>query len=183
MVKDIHVIRGVAHWAKILGAPRKNNFDDGREWTIDVTPDKEGRTLLRKLGIADRLREPKEGDSREESYISFRHRELMADGSPAEPIRVVDAAGDAWDDSRLIGNGSVVDVKFKVKDYGKGKKKGVYIRAVRVLELVPYASQEFAPLSSDDEYFAAGADEGEVARLPDGLEPELADDLDDDVPE
>jgi hypothetical protein len=150
-------IRGEANWAKIVGPPRLNKFTDEKEWAIDVTPDKDSRLKLRKLGISDRLREPKEGDKREETFFSFKQRELRKDGTKNDPIRIVDANGDDWNGA-LIGNGSTVDVKFVVKDYGKGKKKGVYIRAVRVLDLVPYEIKEFAPLSSDDEFFGGEAE-------------------------
>ena len=144
---------------------------------MDVTPDAEGKALLKKLGIADRLRQPKEGDSRTEPFLSFRHKEMKADGTKAEPIRIVDANNDAWD-GRLIGNGSQVDVKFVVKDYGVGKKKGVYIRALRILDLVPYVSQDFAPLTSDDEFFSA-ADEDKATEF---TVQDALDELDDDVP-
>jgi hypothetical protein len=155
LANETHVIRGIAHWAKVIGAPRKNEFTGEREWSIDLTPDAESRTLLRRLGISDRLREPKEGDSREESFFSFRHREFRADGAPADPIRVVNANAEPWGKD-LIGNGSEVNVKFVVKDYGKGKKKGVYIRAIQVINLVPYVIADFAPVQSDEEYFADG---------------------------
>jgi len=179
---DTFVIRGVANWAKVLGPPRLNTFTDEKEWSIDVTPDKDSRALLRKLGINDRLRDPKDGDTREDSFMSFRQREFRKDGTKNDPIRIVDATNQKWGNS-LIGNGSTVDVRFAVKDYGKGKKKGVYIRAIRVLEHVPYESEDFAPLDSDDEYFAEAGNSN--YKLPEGLEPQVDDDydLDDDVPE
>lgn len=180
---ETHVVRGVAHWAKVIGAPRFNEYSGGKEWSIDVTPNAEGRALLKRLGISSKLREPKETDERKETFLSFRHKELKNDGSKADPIRIVDATNAPWD-GRLIGNGSVIEAKFVVKDYGKGKPKGTYLRAIRVLELVPYVPQDFAPLDSDDEFFAAPTEqppEPEIARLPEGLEPEV-DDLDDDVP-
>lgn len=136
------------------------------------------------MGIQDRLRDPKEGDEREERFISFRHKELKADGTKADPIRVVEAVGDKnvkWD-GRLIGNGSDVEIKFAKKDYGVGRKPGVYIRAIRVLKLVPYETDDFAPLSSDDEFFSEVPVEA-PAPLPEGLEPVVEDELDDDVPE
>lgn len=173
-----HVIHGKAHWAKIVGPARMNNYDE-KEWSIDVTPDAEGLDLLKKLGLSDRLRDPREGDKRTERFIAFRHKALKADGSPADPIRIVDAKAEKWPEGRLIGNESEVNVKFVVKDYGKGKKKGVYIRAVQVVNLVPYEVRDFAPVESDESFFAA---EGE-GRLPDGMEPQLEDDLNDDFPE
>lgn len=154
MSSEIHYIRGTLHWAKVLGAPRKNEYTGEREWSVDITPDAEGRTLLRKLGLADRLREPKEGDSRTESFVSFRQREFRADGAPNDPIKVVDVNNQPWPEDTLLGNGTTGEVKFVVRDYGKGKKKGMYIRALRVGTLVPYASTDFAPVSDDDAFFA-----------------------------
>lgn len=138
--------------------------------------------MLKELGLADRLRTPKATDPRKEPFMSFRHKELKADGEKADPLRIVDADNNPWD-KRLIGNGSVVDAKFVVKDYGKGKKQGMYLRAVRVLELVPYIHQDFAPLDTDDEFFAKVEDTSDQVPfpLPEGLEPAV-DDLNDDVP-
>lgn len=179
-----YVIHGIAHWAKILGPPRDNEYTGEREWSIDVTPDADSRKLLKELGLNDRLREPKSGDTRTESFLSFRHREFKADGEKADPIRVVDAQTNPWtkEANGLVGNGSEVNVKFVVRDYGKGKKKGMYIRAVQVVNLVPYVVKDFAPVETDEEFFAEGEPETEIARLPEGMEP-VVDDLDDDVPE
>lgn len=148
-------IRGEAHWAKVLGPPRKNNFDDYKEWTVDVSPDEEGIKLFKRLGIADRLKDPKGEDETRGRFITFRQKEERPDGTKNDPIRIVDANNQPWDERKLIGNGSKVDVKFAVKDFGKGKKKGVYVRAIRVLEHVAFQSADFAPLDEDDEFFAA----------------------------
>lgn len=183
MNRETVVIRGVAHWAKVLGAPRLNKFNGDKEWSIDLTPDADGLKELKRVGLTDRLRDPKDGDSRKEKYVSFRQKELRKDGTPNDPIRIVDARNRPWGND-LIGNGSVVEVKFQAVDYGPGKKMGMYIRAIRVLELVKYATEEFAPLSEDDEFFAA---EDEKTN-EDTVEAELkrmdaeSDDLDDDVP-
>lgn len=143
-----------------------------------MTPDAEGRKLIKELGLSDRLREPKKGDERTETFLSFRHKEYKADGDKADPIRVVDADAKPWnkDENGLIGNGSEVNLKFAYRDYGRGKKPGMYIRAVQVINLVPYVVQDFAPVESDEEYFATGSGDS-VARLPDGMEPELDDDI------
>lgn len=189
MSSETHYIRGTLHWAKVLGAPRKNEYTGEREWSLDLTPDAEGRKLLRQLAISDRLREPKSGDTRDESFISFRQKEFRADGAPSDPIRVVDANNQPWEERKLIGNGTTAEVKFVVKDYGKGKKKGVYIRAVRIANLVPYVTQDFAPVSSDDEFFAGAATaptpEPEKVDLIAALDdaPFDTDDLNDDIPE
>jgi hypothetical protein len=175
------VIRGTAYWAKILGAPRMNNFGK-KQWSIEIEPNEEGLATLKELGLTKRLKDPDEKNQHKAKFLSFYHDATRADGGPNDPIRIVDGSTPpkAWGkENGLIGNESVVDVKFVVKDYGPGKQKGVYIRAVRVLKLVPYVPQEFEPLSEEDAYFAEDDTTDEIARLPDGLEPEL----DDDVPE
>src|SRR5690606_474304 len=114
--------------------------------------------------------------------------ELKADGTPNRPIEVVDILGKPWPEDKLIGNGSVVDVKFAVVDYGPGKKHGVYPRKIRVLKHVPYETDGFEPLSEDDEYFAKAAEaalEAERKATSGDFQKEFynleADDLDDDI--
>jgi hypothetical protein len=153
---NTYVIRGKGNWMKILGAPVLNYAGDGKEWTMDITPDEEGIATLREVGLADRLKN--KGDDRGE-FIPFRQREKRMDGTLNRPVSVVDADGNPWPQDKLIGNGSTVDVKFEVKDYGKGKKAGVYPQAVRVLEHKPYQRVEFAPLNEDDDFFKAPLEE------------------------
>lgn len=177
-----HVIRGTLHWAKVLGEPRMNTYTEEREWSVDVTPNKDGLAEIERLGLKDKLREPKENDSRKEEFISFRQREYRTDkeGNKVKnkPVRIVDIEGNEWPERTLLGNGTVADVKFNLRDNGKGRPKGIYIQAIRVLDLVPYEVQEFAPISSDDEFFSERNGEKPDTK---GEVPE-ADDLDDDVP-
>lgn len=183
--KNSYTIRGVAHWAKVLGEPVWNYGGDNREWTIDVTPDADGIKLLKQLGVDDRL---KNKNDERGKFIQFRQRERRLDGSMNRPISVVDVEGQHWPENKLIGNGSVVDVKFDYRDYGAGKKAGLYPQAIRVLDLKEYQRVEFAPLPEDDPYAPKeGAKEGQ---LPEGMEPEApkvekkeVDPLDDDFPE
>jgi hypothetical protein len=169
--KNSHTIRGTAHWAKVLGDPVPNYSGDNREWTIDLTPDEDGLAKLKELGIEDRL---KNKDDDRGDFIQFRQREKRMDGSLNKRINVVDAAGEAWPQDKLIGNGSVVDVRFDYRDYGAGKKPGVYPQAIRVLEHAEYQRVDFAPLHEDDPYAKPAAKpEGHI----EGFDPE------DDFPE
>lgn len=142
--------------------------------------------LVKELGLTKRLKDPREGDKHTSRYLAFHQDATKANGDPADPIRVVKANGDVWEkEDGLLGNETIGDIKFVVKKYGPGKHDGVYIRAIRVLKLVPYVASEFKPLSEDDEFFAE-ADDGDdfEGRLPDEMEPTLNDDeeLNDDVP-
>jgi hypothetical protein len=176
------VIRGKLHWAKVLGKPRFNEYSGENEWSVDVTPNAESLTKLRGAGLEDKLRTPKKNDKRTEPFVSFRQKEFREDRvtkerTPNAPIRVVNIEGKDWPQTELLGNDTVADVKFLVRDYGKGKPKGVYIQAIRVLDLVPYKIEEFAPLSDDDEFFAAADDSSDQVPFPSS-----DDDTDDDVP-
>lgn len=163
--KNVHVIRGIANWAKVLGDPVPNYGGDGKEWTIDITPDEEGRATLKELELDGRLKN--KGDERGE-FISFRQKEKRLDGSFNRRISVTDSQGNPWPQNKLIGNGSTVDIKFEKKDYGQGKQPGLYPQAIRVLDYKEYVRQEFAPLEDDDEFYEPRAEEG---KLPTGMEP------------
>lgn len=152
---QFHYMTGVANWAKILGDPVINYNKDGNEWTIDVTPDKEGLKLLKELKIDDKLKN--KGDERGD-FIQFKQKEKQANGKDNYRITVCDARNRVWDQDVKIGNGSTVEVKFKVIDYGVGKPTGVYPQAVRVLEHKPYERVEFAPLPEDNKYVQNFAD-------------------------
>lgn len=159
------VIRGTLNWAKILGEPRMNTFTEEREWSVDVTPDENSMKIIKALKITERLREPKENDPREEPFLSFRQKEFRTNASTGEktanrPITVVGVDGRPWDQSSLLGNGTLADIKFRVKNFGKGKPVGVYLQAVRILEHVPFEREEFAPLTAEEqEKFAATSED------------------------
>lgn len=182
----VHVVRARLDWAKVLGEPRFNRFSEEREWSVDATPLRsEDKALLKRLGVDKKLKEPREGDERKEKFLSFRQKEFRIDKKTGEkkrqPIKIVDVAGKAWpENGSLIGNGTIADVKFNVRDYGIGKQKGVYIQAIRVLDLVPYEAQEFAPLTEDDEYFASAAEDESWEK--DTEEEAQSEDLDDEIP-
>lgn len=181
----IAVIRGKTSFAKILGEPVLNYSKDGKEWKMDLVLDPPVVKELKALGLSDRVKK-KDDYLDGKSYITFKQRELRPDGTPNEPVRVVDINGQPWDHTKLLGNGTTVDVKFTVRDYGVGKKQGVYIRSVRVLDLVAYNKEEFAPISEDDEFYKAAkemADANDAEVDKDFREKFLGetDDLDDEV--
>jgi len=148
--KQTIYIRGKAYWAKILGDPVWNYSKDGKEWKMDLTIDDKALATLKSAGIGDRV---KDKDDERGKFITLKQRATRADGTPNLPPRVVASDNSAWDQNTLIGNETPVDVKIEVRDNGKGKKHGVYIRAVRVLELKQYIPQEFAPIGEDDEFY------------------------------
>lgn len=199
-VREI-TIRGKTMYAKILGDPiptydARQGKGDGREWKMDLELTPVLQKELKSYGIGDRIKQ-KEDYLDGAPYITLKQAEKQKAIDPEtgknklnRPIRVVNAHGQAWDGETLIGNGSVVDVKIAIVDNGPGMKDGVYIRAVRVLKLVPYAGADFEPLSEDDEFFAQGSSvEEDIPQMP--INPpakkgrdktRIDDDLDDEVP-
>jgi len=157
--------KGKVYWAKIIGAPRTNYDGDGREWAFEFEP--EDTSFLKTHGLLDRLKNKHEDRG---PYIILRKKELNAAGEKNEPIRVYDEDNNAWDD-RLIGNGSSADAKLVVVDYGKGKKKGLYIQALRITNLIPYVTSEFG-----------GMDGGEAKPAKKPSNKVSFDELEDDIP-
>ena len=166
-------IRGTAFWAKIVGDPVPNYAKDGYEWVMDLALDDAGIKQIKGLkpSVADRI---KDKDDERGKFMVFKQRANRADGTPNKAPKIVDANGKPWDD-RKIGNGSKVDVKFTLVDYGKGKKPGIYLQGIRVLDHVEYASNDFPALTPDDEFFKEGAStEATTFKEDFGLDDDLA---------
>lgn len=138
---------GKVYWAKILGAPVPNYNRDGKEWTLEFEPDADGLKALKAQKLGDRLKD--KGDGRA-PYITLKKSELSQDGTPNAPIRVYNSDNEDWDKNTLIGNGSSGDIKLDIRDYGVGKKKGIYPVALRITEHVPYQSSEFGSMDKAD---------------------------------
>lgn len=178
------ILRGTTMYAKILGDPVLNYSKDGKEWTMDLVIDAAAVKDLKAYGLTDRVKS-REDKYDGKKYVSFKQKELRPDGSANEPIKVVDIHGKPWGGA-LIGNGSTVDVKFVVRDYGPGKKKGIYPRAVRVLDLVEYGGRdEFPAVDEGDVFFDKAQQVPQPAELAPDFEKDFdlpTEDLDDEIP-
>jgi hypothetical protein len=136
------LIQGTAKWAKILGEPGMGYKNKFREWSIDVYVDEPTIERLKNEGLGDKIRDKGNGP-----FITFKRKELKADGSPNNPIRVVDHHGEPWDANRKIGNGSVVNVNFAINEFGDNQK-AANILSLQVWDHVPYSGGEF-PIKKD----------------------------------
>lgn len=180
------VVRGKTSYAKILGDPVLNYSKDGKEWKMDLIIDKNTVKEIKGYGIGDRVK-TKDDYADGQPHLTFKQAEFQRSGKANNPIPVKDILGKDWDQSKLLGNGTDVEVKFVVKDHGIGKKHGVYIRSVRVLKLEPYERQEFEPIDENDEFYqealkaAKEAEQAEQAQAVDESAP-FDGDLDDDIP-
>ena len=157
--KETVFISGVLNWVKVLDEPVPNYNKDGREWTFEIEPDEKGIELLKKHKIADRLKGKgfkigERGQHAERNpFLQLKKSEFTRDGNKNTLIRVYDGDDNEWDRAVKIGNGSKGDVKLDIRDYGVGKKSGVYPAAIRVTDHIPYEDKkgpEFGPLNSED---------------------------------
>jgi len=175
--KTVAFIRGKLYWPKVFGEPRPNYAGDGREWTFEIEPDEEGLATCKKLGITGKLKDKYEDRGK---YLTLKRRELTKSGEKNSHIRVIGPDNNEWGD-KLLGNETIADVKIDVRSYDKGMK-GVYPIAIRVVDHVEYKSNEFPPMTKDDEYYKAP--DKDDFKKDFGIEESDADneDLDDEVP-
>lgn len=149
-------LTGKLSWVKVLGDPVLNFNKDGREWTFEFEPNEKGLQALIKQGLTDRIKGQgynigTKGQHKERPpFVQLKKSELSKDGNPNTPIRVYDDNDADWDRDTMIGNGSEGDVKLDIRDYGVGKKKGMYPVAIRVTNHIPYESSEFGAMDTGD---------------------------------
>lgn len=163
--KVIAFISGKLNWAKVLGDPVQNYEKNGREWTFELELDEAAIQTIIKNGLEDRIKGKgyfvgqKKQYAEREPFIMLKRTEFSKDGEKNKPIRIYDADDVAWDPqfdeqgkaTNLIGNGSAADVKLDIRDYGAGKKKGIYPAAVRVTDHVEYeGGGEFGGMQEAD---------------------------------
>lgn len=135
--KDM-LIQGKAKWTKVLGEPVWGYENKFKEWSIDVYVDDATEAKLKAEGLGSKLKDKGNG-----TYITFKRKELKVDGTPNQPIRVVDHHGEAWG-TQKIGNGSVVNVNFAINEFGKGKDdRTANILSMQVWDLVKFEGGEF----------------------------------------
>lgn len=147
------LIRGKAKWCKLVGEPAWGYENAFKEWSTDVYVDEETVQRLTNEGLEANIKDKGNGQ-----YISFKRKELKADGSPNNPVRIVDHKGEPWNGAK-IGNGSVVNVNFAINEYKPGKK-AVNILSLQVWDHVKYEVGEF-PVDTDrkeDDWAAEVAD-------------------------
>ncbi len=106
--------------------------------------DKQTEERLKAEGLTKKLKDKGNG-----TYITFKRKEKKPDGSPNQPIRIVDHKGEAWD-NRKIGNGSTVNVNFAINEYKPGENNA-NILSLQVWDLVPYEGGGDFPVREDNE--------------------------------
>lgn len=124
------IISGKAYWAAVI----EPNTTFEPCWSLDVSLDKANKEKV----VADGLLVKNKNDDRGD-FVTIKRKVTKRDGSPRQAPDIIDAAKNVWNGA-LIGNGSVVNVKYQPYEYTvRGKKgKSADLVKVQVVELVPY---------------------------------------------
>lgn len=130
------------YWCKVVGAPTKGYDEGSLEWSFDVAltgatiAGEDAVSHLKGAGLGTRVKN--KGDEKGD-FLHLKRNAVKKDGDPSKPIAIVDSAGKAWDD-RKIGNGSKLNVKVLVQEYGDTKKPKLTLKpmAIQVWDYVPY---------------------------------------------
>ena len=156
------IIQGKAYWAKLdPNNPAQiynTTANTDKQWTMDVTLDEEAAKVLQEFDMSASLRDgsqkavkagvgrklngqptllyPK-GHESDDFYFTFKCKAFDKNLEPKRPPQVVDA--DRKDiTGTLIGNGSIVNVKFNEWLNPATDKHVLYLNGVQVVHLVPY---------------------------------------------
>lgn len=129
-------------WAKVLGEPRpKYNPKEGNEWAVDLLFTPEQLKELKKEGytVDAFLKEYKDGSGK---YIKYTRDAVDKNtGKAKNPITIKAEDGTDWPADKLLGNGTVVDLKYSLTDpyrVGKETRVKLVVLAMKVVKHVPY---------------------------------------------
>jgi hypothetical protein len=113
---------------------------------VDIAVDDKTKAALVKEGIPeDKFKLPKY-ETNGQNVIKFKRREFRKDGTAGSPFRVAGPDGKPWDQTKLIGNGSTVDVKWALNTRFDGTV-AADAQAFRVVEHVVYEGKpDFEPI-------------------------------------
>jgi hypothetical protein len=140
------VLKGVElEYFRLIGEPHDNFNKDGKEWTTNFILNDEHLAVCRENGMAKAYvktaRKVDGVDTEVPPFIKFTKKAHGADGTPKEPITVLDRTAKPWNPAVAIGNGSKADIIVNLNEVGMGPNKGKlkpYISKVVIKEHVPY---------------------------------------------
>lgn len=136
-MSDVHIISGKAYWASVISP----NTTYEPVYSVDVCLDEDTKSLVESLGLTVHNKGDDRGD-----FVKIKRKVYKRDGSERPSPIVKDSQNNNWDGS-LIGNGSMVNVKFATYEWEYNKKKGVAsdLMALQVVDLVEYGdSKDFS---------------------------------------
>lgn len=149
MAIKTYLVSGEASYAKVLGKAPPGYEDGPAEWVVDVILNKDGIEQYKKSG-GDEFYIKTNKDTGAQ-YLRFSRKAIKLDLSEGKPIQVVDHEGKEWDQTKLIGNGSKLNVKFSLNEVKSKSTKRLKpsILAIQVWEHKKYESKTGFPTRVD----------------------------------
>ena len=141
--------RGTVFWCKVF----EPNQDD--KFSLDLVP--EDVSIFEKYDI--KVKEPKDDGAHTGDFVSLWTYAKLFESEELKDLEVFDAGLNPWDPKKLIGNGSLIMVEFRPKDWEYKGKTGTRAELLRiqVLKHVPYMRNE--TMLTRQEEFVEPADE------------------------
>jgi len=126
------IISGTAYWACVVSP---NTTFDPHRWEINVCNlSDETKAMVEEDGLTIKNKGDDRGD-----FVTIKRNLTRKDGGTNDAPKVVDADNSPMHNT-LIGNGSLVNVKYRPYAWSYGNRKGVSadLSAVQVVDLVEY---------------------------------------------
>jgi hypothetical protein len=123
------IITGKCYWAKVQAPDTVYE----PQWSIDICVDDNNREAILKDGLTIKNKGDERGD-----FIQIRQKVSRRDGTENSPPIILDAQKNPM--TKLIGNGSIVNVQYTPFEWSMNGKSGVspLLKKVQVVNLVPY---------------------------------------------
>ena len=151
------VITGTAYWAAITNP--NTTFDSDGIWSIDVANlDKKNLEMVKKDGLAIKNKGDDRGD-----FVTVKRRVRRKDGSLNRAPDLVDGQKRTMTNT-LIGNGTKVNVHYTTYEWEFKGRAGVSadLRAVQVVELIPYNTEADEAFDVVDGGFVSGEGDEDI---------------------
>jgi hypothetical protein len=126
-------------------------------WTLQGrTKDKEVAKEWKALGLTVKLVE--DDETGEQYYrINLSKRVTKADGTPAEPVQVINGQRNPVSDVKSIGNGSIANIRVFIRDYKK--PDGTPAKAGVLMGIQLLVHNVYVPKEHDDDFAYEGETE------------------------
>ena len=127
------IISGKVFWASVI----EPNTTFEPAWQVDISLDENTKKLAETDGLTIKNKSDERGD-----FVTLKRKVMKRDGDKRQPPRVIDSQNNPWDD-KLIGNGSICNIKYMPYEWSAAGRSGVSadLLAVQVVDLVEYGGK------------------------------------------